>query len=113
MAAVLLGAVLGCPSLGGEPLYLRFLGLYGIVFPGLLLLGLRGRGGLLSAAFLVAAIPCYEAGFVGWGVGPETPTGPRLAWARSWRLGVLAGIVLPSRDNGRGAAAEPQRSAAG
>lgn len=113
VAAVLLGAVLGCPSLGGEPLYLRFLGLYGIVFPGLLLLGLRGRGGLLSAAFLVAAIPCYEAGFVGWGVGPETPTGPRLAWAPLVALGVLAGIVLPSRDNGRGAAAEPQRSAAG
>jgi hypothetical protein len=49
----------------GEATYLRWLGLYGVLFPGMVLLGLRGVPGLVMALALVSAGVLAEFGMIG------------------------------------------------
>ena len=52
-------------AMGGEANYLRFLGLYGLVFPFWLILRLRHRPPWIAVMAIVACLPFMEAGFVG------------------------------------------------
>ena len=52
-------------AMGGEPNYLRLLGLYGLVFPFWIILRLRGRPPWLAVLAIAACLPFMEAGFVG------------------------------------------------
>jgi hypothetical protein len=53
----------------GEPTYLRWLGLYGVVFPAAVLLGLRGTPPWLRIAATLIALFLAEMGMV-WGRFP-------------------------------------------
>ena len=66
-AAVLLGTPaflfnIGRGLLPGEPLYLTFLGAYGLLFPVLFLLERRPAPRAVTVAILLAGIPCYLLG---------------------------------------------------
>ena len=66
-AAVLLGTPaflfnVGRGLLPGEPLYLTFLGAYGLLFPVLFLLERRAAPRAVTVAILLAGIPCYLLG---------------------------------------------------
>ena len=50
--------------LAGEPLYMTFLGAYGLLFPVLLLLEARGAPRAATLAVLALGIPCYLLGAV-------------------------------------------------
>ncbi|MFM1831536.1 MAG: hypothetical protein RLZZ558_1876 [Planctomycetota bacterium] len=49
----------------GEATYLRWLGLYGVLFPGVLLLGLRRVPGVVAAVAVIAAGILAELGMIG------------------------------------------------
>lgn len=70
-ALVAVGVLLGTPAflfnigrglLPGEPLYLTFLGAYGLLFPVLFLLERRPAPRAVTVAILLAGIPCYLLG---------------------------------------------------
>jgi hypothetical protein len=70
-ALVAAGVLLGTPAflfnigrglLPGEPLYLTFLGAYGLLFPVLFLLERRPAPRAITVAILLAGIPCYLLG---------------------------------------------------
>ncbi|MBX3355993.1 MAG: hypothetical protein KF724_09885 [Phycisphaeraceae bacterium] len=92
-AALLIGAVAGRPGFGSEATYLRFLGLYGAVFPALALLRWRGYGSAAILGFLAIAIPAFEVGFI----GPRGLEGPRWAWAVLIPVLLLLVLVVPPR----------------
>lgn len=92
-AAVLIGAIAGRPGFGDESIYLRFLGLYGAVFPAVALLGWRGWSGLSMLGFLAIAIPAFELGFV----GPDGLGGDRWAWAPLIPIVLLLGMLAIPR----------------
>jgi len=92
--AVLLGAFAGRPGFGDEAIYLRFLGLYGAVFPGIALLLWRGRSGIAILFFLAVAIPAFEVGFL----GSEGDGATRWAWAPLIPIALLLGMLaIPRR----------------
>jgi hypothetical protein len=70
----------------GEVVYWCFLGFYGVVFPGYLVLGAsaRGRRLLVLALVIAAVVPMYWMGFVEM----------RTAWLPAGVLTLLAGRVL-------------------
>jgi len=93
--ALVIGAVAGAPIFGGEPTYLRFLGLYGAVFPGIALLLWRGYRSLGILGWLAVAIPCFEAGFLGIrGLGAD-----RIAWAILPPIALLLGLLIVPINN--------------
>lgn len=114
----------GAVSLG-EPAYLRFLGLYGAVFPAVALLLWRGYRSLGVLGFLAVAIPCFEAGFLGMrsGIDPWGPPSPtadadgsgsgRVAWAILVPMALLAAMLLApirtDRGHDRASTARPMR----
>jgi len=98
VVALLVGAIAGSPLLGGESIYLRFLGLYGAIFPAAALLLWRGYRSLGILGYLAVAVPCFEIGFIG---RPGEAAG-RIAWATLLPLGLLLGLVLAPINNGAG-----------
>ena len=53
---------LGTMLLPGEPVYLAFLGAYGLLFPVLFLLEGQGAPRAVTAAVLLLGLPCYLLG---------------------------------------------------
>ena len=98
-AALLLVLALGSdPTTSGEAVYLRFLVFYGLIFPAWVLLftgpgrglSLSRRNLLIYAAVMIAALPFYEAGFIGghmWLV--PVPVAAIAVWAIAARIGNL------------------------
>lgn len=98
--AVVMGAIAGSPAFGSEAMYLRFLGLYGAVFPALALLLWRNHRFPVIVAYLVIALPAFEAGFL----GPPWGDGARWAWAPLIPVGLLLGLTLRPMNNEQRAA---------
>ncbi len=94
--ALATGAIAGSPLLGGESMYLRFLGLYGAVFPAMALLLWRGYRSLGILGYLAVAVPAFTAGFLGL---PGDERG-RMAWAVLLPMGLLLGMLLWPIKNG-------------
>lgn len=91
--ALIVGAVAGRPDAADESTYLRFLGLYGALFPPVALLLWRGRSPLAILVFLAIAIPAFELGFLGPGGGGNNGPGVELDGNR-WAWAPLVPIVL-------------------
>lgn len=92
LAFVALALALSSPGAAGERNYLRFLALYGLVFPAYLLV-FAGRGGvprsrrtlIAFAAFVAISLPLYELGFIhGSFALLPWPLAALVAW-RAWR----------------------------
>ncbi len=87
----------GAGSLLGESCYLRYLGLYGLVFPFMLLFRVRGVRGAWPWIAVLVGIPCYEAAFVhhatGWIILPILLLGV-LLW-RHWDNDETKDTCLP------------------